>query len=103
LKPPTNSSICNETWNAINDLWDGLNWYDLFRQVVPDSGILLKQSAKVEDRMRSVEVGGEIKTYKAGYTFQEYAPWIAKHIPKHLLESSSHPLLGDYLADYANR
>jgi serine carboxypeptidase-like clade 2 len=81
---------------------DGLNWYDLFRQVVPDSG-LLKQSAKPEDRIRSVEVGGEIKTYKAGYTFQEYAPWIAKHIPKHLLESSSHPLLGDYLADYANR
>ena len=102
LKPPTNTSVCGDAWNQINDLWDGLNWYDLFRKVVPDSG-LLKQSASAEDRMRTVKVGGENKTYKAGYTFQEYAPWIAKHIPKPLLEQSSHPLLGDYLADYANR
>jgi Serine carboxypeptidase len=102
LKPPSNSTVCVDAWNQINDLWDGLNWYDLFRKVVPDSG-LLKQSASDEDRMRTVEVGGENKTYKAGYTFQEYAPWISKHIPKQLLKESSHPLLGDYLADYANR
>ncbi len=44
LKPPTNTSVCSDSWNQINDLWQGLNWYDLFRLVVPDSGIL-KQSA----------------------------------------------------------
>ena len=65
--------------------------------------MLLKQSASVEERTRTVQVGDEIKTYKAGYTFKEYAPWAIKHIPKKLLESSSHPLLGDYLSDYANR
>jgi len=53
--------------------------------------------------MRTVQVGDELKTYKAGFTFQEYAPWISKHIPKRLLEQSSHPLLGDYMSDYTNR
>lgn len=80
LKPPTNSTVCTDAWNQINDLWDGLNWYDLFRQVVPGGG-LLKQSASEEDRLRTVLVGNETKTYKAGYTFLEYAPWIKKSIP----------------------
>jgi len=53
--------------------------------VVPDSG-LLKQGVSKEERTRTVTVGGQEKTYTAGYTFMEYAPWIAKHIPKHLLE-----------------
>jgi hypothetical protein len=103
VKPASNSTVCVDAWNQINDLWNGLNWYDLFRPVVPDDSFLLKQSASVEDRTRTVQVGDEVKTYKAGYTFKEYAPWAVKHIPKKLLESSSHPLLGDYLSDYANR
>lgn len=104
LKPPTNSTVCEDAWNEINDLWDGLNWYDLFRPTVPDGGLkLLKQSSSDEDRLRTVEVGGENRTYRAGYTFKEYAPWISKHIPKRLLEQSSHPLLGDYMSDYTNR
>ena len=85
LKPPTNTTVCTDAWDQINELWDGLNWYDLFRKVVPDSGIL-KQSASEESRLRTVQVGDYNKTYKAGYTFAEYAPWIAKHIPKKLLE-----------------
>ncbi len=54
LKPPTNSTVCENAWNDINDLWQGLNWYDLFRQVVPDDSMLLKQSSSVEDRTRTV-------------------------------------------------
>ncbi len=104
LKPPTNSTACEEAWKEINDLWQGLNWYDLFRPVVPDGGLkVLKQSSSEDDRQRTVEIGGENRTYVAGYTFQEYAPWISKHIPKRLLESSAHPLLGDYMSDYTNR
>jgi hypothetical protein len=84
LKPPSPSKVCEDAWNEINDLWDGLNWYDLFRQVVPDSG-LLKQSASKAERTRTVKVGDEIKTYTAGYTYEEYAPWIAKGVPKRVL------------------
>jgi len=54
LKPPTNSTVCENAWNDINDLWQGLNWYDLFRPVVPDDSMLLKQSSSVEDRTRTV-------------------------------------------------
>ena len=104
LKPPSNSTVCEQAWDQINDLWQGLNWYDLFRPVVPDDdSVLLKQSASPKERERQIQVGDEIKTYKAGYTFKEYAPWAAKHLPSKLLESSQHPLLGDYLSDYANR
>jgi len=60
-------------------------------------------NAGSEDRNRKVMIDGHEKTYKAGYTFLEYAPWLSKIIPRHVLESSSHPLLGDYLSDYANR
>ncbi len=102
VHPPTNSTVCTDAWNQINNLWQGLNWYDLFRKVVPDDG-LLKMNAGSEDRTRKVMIDGHEKTYKAGYTFLEYAPWLSKIIPRHVLESSSHPLLGDYLSDYANR
>jgi hypothetical protein len=71
--------------------------------VVPGDNFLLKQSSSEEERTRTVQVGDELKTYKRGYTFKEYAPWAMKKIPEHLLQSSSHPLLGDYLSDYANR
>lgn len=53
LKPPTNTTVCENAWDEINDRWQGLNWYDLFRLTVPDGG-LLKQSASMEDRIRTV-------------------------------------------------
>ena len=54
VKPGSNSTMCVNAWNEINDLWNGLNWYDLFRPVVPDDNFLLKQSSSVEDRTRTV-------------------------------------------------
>jgi|LauGreDrversion4_2_1035121.scaffolds.fasta_scaffold330070_2 hypothetical protein len=84
LKPPTNTTVCENAWDEINERWQGLNWYDLFRLTVPDGG-LLKQSSSMEDRIRTVQIGEETKTYKAGYTFHEYAPWMTKHIPKRIL------------------
>jgi hypothetical protein len=41
VKTVNNSALCDETWDKINDLASGLNWYDLFRKVYPDSGLLL--------------------------------------------------------------
>ena len=73
---------------------DILNWYDLFRQVYPDSDIVVSE----EDRMRTVDVNGQKKTYKLGMTQKEYTPW-AKHIPQNV----NHPLLGSYMTDYLNR
>ncbi len=72
-----------------------LNWYDLFRQTYPDSSILKSEK---KNRLKSVNVNGETKTYKAGMTWKEYTPWA-----KHIVESESHPLLGSFMSDYLNR
>jgi hypothetical protein len=50
-------------------------------------------------RERTVMVNGQPKTYKAGYTFQEYIGWLGE-MP---LFAASQPLLGSFLADYINR
>jgi hypothetical protein len=73
-----------------------LNWYDLYRKVYPDGGIL--KSANNSERLKSVMINGEEKTYKSGYTMKEYTPWA-----KHITESPDHPLLGDYMSTYVNR
>lgn len=78
LKPATNTTNCTEAWDKIDGLASGLNWYDLFRKVYTDQGVLLKSH---EERLKSVNVNGQEKTYKSGFTMHEYTPW-AKHIKK---------------------
>lgn len=95
LKVYNNSKECNETWDKINSMTtEVLNWYDLFRKVYPDDDIILKS----ENRHKSVNINGEEKKYKSGFTFKDYTPW-AKHIP----ENAKHPLLGSYMTEYVNR
>jgi hypothetical protein len=67
-----------------------LNFYDLYRPVYPDSELLL-QSA---NRLGVSYVNGEAKTYKRGFTMQEYTPW---------LKSSNAKILRDGTTDYVNR
>lgn len=104
LKVHNNSKLCNDTWEEINDLAADLNWYDLYRKVYPDEGLLAKRAKggkvllKGDNRLQSVNVNGEEKTYKAGMTMKEYTPWA-----KHISEKASHPLLGAYMSDYINR
>lgn len=103
VKVFNNSKECNDTWDKINELASGLNWYDLFRKVYPDNGLLAaRQQGKLllkgDDRLKSVNINGEEKTYKAGMTMKEYTPWA-----KHISENMSHPLLGAYLTEYVNR
>ena len=96
LKTYNNSLLCNNTWDEINNLTTNiLNWYDLFRKVYPDDGLLKSGSP---NRLKSVNINGVEKTYKVGMTFNEYTPW-ASYIPK----SENHPLLGAYVSDYLNR
>jgi len=102
-KPSNNSKECNDTWDKINSYWQGLNWYDLYRRNFPDDGLLGKRAAdgkilKEENRLRSVIINGEEKTYKAGMTMKEYTPWA-----RHIKENPHHPLLGAYLGEYLNR
>lgn len=104
VKTYNNSKLCNDTWDKINDLASGLNWYDLYRKVYPDDSLVAKRAAegkillKGENRLKSVMINGEEKFYKAGMTMQEYTPWA-----KHITEKKSHPLLGAYLSEYVNR
>lgn len=98
VKPPTpNNTICNELWDQINDLWQGLNWYDLFRKVYPQSAQVSATDDK--SRTKTVIIGGEEKTYKVGFTFQEYTSWLGK-MP---LYQAAQPVLGTFLSDYVNR
>jgi len=53
-------------------LASGLNWYDLYRKVYPDGGLL---TAGNTDRERTVIIDGEEKKYKLGFTMKEYTPW----------------------------
>jgi carboxypeptidase C (cathepsin A) len=98
VKPPSpDNKICNDLWDQINDLWQGLNWYDLFRKVYPQSA----ETKSVDDfnRTKTVIIGGEEKTYKVGFTFQEYTSWL-NQMPMY---QASQPLLGTFLSDYVNR
>ncbi len=69
-----------------------LNVYDYFRPVYDSNSLKLK----AENRIGSVEIGGETKYYKRGHTVSEYTPWLKS-------EHHDRILLGDFLTDYINR
>lgn len=70
-KPSPDNAVCNDLWNQINDLWVGLNWYDLFRKTYPNSALPADKNAAITEmsRTKTVIIGGQEKTYKSGYTF----------------------------------
>ncbi len=46
VKPHSTSKVCEDSWEKINNLTGGLNWYDLFRRVYPDG---LSSSGAIRD------------------------------------------------------
>lgn len=94
-KVPTQT--CNDLWNEINNYAANLNWYDLYRPVY-DLPVMDKQKALRENRIGTTVIDGETRTYKKGYTMQEYTPWA-----KHLNATKDPIILGDFLTDYMNR
>ena len=68
-----------------------LNVYDLYRPVY-DSTLRLKDSI----REGEVTINGEKRTYKRGFTHEEYTPWLKEKDFKSIL-------LGEFMADYVNR
>jgi serine carboxypeptidase-like clade 1 len=98
VNPDVQTPKCDALWIKINEYASGLNWYDLYRPVYPDSSILAKQAELRANRYGSVTIDGVEKRYKKGMTPQEYMPWA-----KHLQMADSAPIiLGDYLTDYMN-
>ena len=83
---------CAELWDNITTLTGGLNWYDLYRPVYPES--ILSE----EERIGKTVIGGVERTYKRGYTHREYTPWIS-HImgPKKAKEQVFGAVVSDYL------
>ena len=84
---------CDAIAARSEELTKDLNWYDLYRINWPSP----LTSSRHADRYGTTEIDGEIRTYKRGYTMQEYTPW-AKH-----LQHAESPLLGDFVSDYMNR
>jgi hypothetical protein len=67
----TNNSFgCISIMAHIMIMMKGLNRYDLFRPLYTDSALT------EETRYESVEVDGQLKTYKKGHSLSEYAPWL---------------------------
>ena len=102
--PSPDNAVCKDLWLQIEKLWQGLNWYDLFRKTYPQSAIpfnaeTMEAAINEMAREKTVMVNGQEKTYKAGFTFQEYIGWLGE-MP---IYAASQPLLGTFLADYINR
>jgi len=97
-QPNPDNAICIELWGKINNMWKGLNWYDLFRKTYPASA---SDNSPTEEasRIKTVMVNGHEKTYKSGFTFSEYINWLGD-MP---LYQAAQPLLGTFLSDYVNR
>ena len=82
---------CDALAARVEDLTKDLNWYDLYRINWPSS-----LGAAEKPRYGQTVIDGEIRTYKRGYTMQEYTPW-AKH-----LQHATQFVYGDFLSDYMN-
>lgn len=94
IYPATNSTACDEAIEQMENLTSTLNWYDLYRNPVPDSPLL--KDVKGEGRYGTTMVNGVQRKYKRGFTMSEYTPW-ARHI-----KGERQMILGDYVSDYMN-
>ena len=84
---------CVELAAKSEELTKDLNWYDLYRINWPSP---LSVGDRHQERYGTTTIDGETRTYKRGYTMQEYTPW-AQH-----LQHAEGPLLGDFVSDYMN-
>ena len=90
----TDPATCDSLMDNMATLTEDLNWYDVYR--IPNP---LTKTLKATDKERygTVNINGEEKTYKRGYTQAEYTPWIKNH-PM----AQSQMVFGDYVSDYLN-
>lgn len=93
----TSNETCQDLFNQMANLTQDLNWYDLYRIPNPLGSSKKVLRATDKERMGKVNIGGVEKTYKRGYTFAEYTPWIKNHPG-----AFSQRVYGDYVTDYIN-
>lgn len=74
LRPHSGPDTCDKQWDLIQNMTLDLNWYDLY-EPASDSP-LTAQLKSIEDRIKTVEIGGESKSYISGRTKAEYTPWV---------------------------
>ena len=84
---------CDEMEARSNELTKDLNWYDLYRHNWGSPFVTNSDS----ERYGTTVIDGETRTYKRGFTMQEYTPW-AMH-----LQHAEGPTLGTYVSDYMNQ
>ena len=77
FQPGSNTKVCNDTWDKIKTIDVNSNWYDLFRKNFTDNDA--SGQLKGQSRLGSVNIKGETRTYKRGFTMAEYTPF-APHI-----------------------
>lgn len=93
IYPMSKSPACLSAIAQMDELTSTLNWYDLYRNPIPDTNL-----TKAESRYGTTMVNGKEMSYKRGFTMSEYTPWL-KHV-KNMNENE--PILGDYVSDYMN-
>ena len=82
--PSTMTQRCKDMWAKFEKHTERLNWYDIYRDTY-DGGL-------GKSRVGKAIVNGTERTYKRGFTQNQYTPWI----------KSEGQLLGDALSDYLN-
>jgi len=92
--PHDGPTYCDELWDKITTLTDGLNWYDLYRPVYPDGGLAMTK----EERIGKTVIDGVEREYIKGFTHREYTPWLKNVIP----EKEREVVLGGAVSDYLN-
>lgn len=70
----TYSDKCLDLFNRFETVIENLNFYDIYRPcwTVNDTDTLLG------DSLGEVEIGGELKTYRKYYGYEDYTPWLFK-------------------------
>jgi len=97
LYPHEGGPECDDLYDKIMGMIQDLNIYDMFRTNlidVSDEGERVFKS--VEDRMRTVNINGHEKTYKRGFTSNEYLWWSNSPL------KSDNDLTGEFLSDWMN-
>jgi hypothetical protein len=94
FKPMEGPYNCMDLWYQINNLTQGLNWYDLYRPRYPES-------LSAEERIGKTIIGGEEREYLRGHTFREYTPFL-KHLISEPVPGEKMNVCGSAVSDYMN-
>ena len=97
LIPHKGGPECDAQYEKIMNLIGDLNIYDLFRtNLVNISSEGERVAPSVEDRMRTVNINGQEKTYRRGFTSNEYLWWSNSPL------KSDNDIQAEFLTDWMN-